>query len=60
MLRQKQVQAGEGYVDVIPFDGDIVYLGRLVSFADFRGVELTHRFSRGWAALGEFKKGVDQ
>ena len=55
VLRQKDVQVGEGRVEVLACGDSTPYLGRQLTFREYHDVEINHRISRGWAAFGKFK-----
>eukprot|EP00959_Pyramimonas_sp_CCMP1952_P216871 4535472-Pyramimonas_sp.AAC.1 len=53
VFRQHRVRASGGYVEVLPYDGDTMYLG--IGFvSDIHDREIGHRISRGWAAFGMY------
>ena len=54
-LAQPRVQVGTDYLEVIPYDAIITYLGRAVSFHGFHDTEINNRISRGWAAFAKFR-----
>eukprot|EP00959_Pyramimonas_sp_CCMP1952_P281698 5888195-Pyramimonas_sp.AAC.1 len=55
VLRQKEVEVGDGRVEILEFNDSMKYLGRKLTFSEYHDVEINHRISRGWAVFGKFK-----
>ena len=55
VLAQPRIQIGMDWVEVLPYNGSVTYLGRFVSFCDFHDVEMKHRINRGWAVFANFR-----
>ena len=55
VLRQRDVQVGEGRVEVLAYGDSTPYLGRQLTFSEYHDVEINHRVSKAWAAFGKFK-----
>ena len=49
------VNVGADKVDILPFEGAVMYLGRSFSFCNMHSEELRHRIARGWAKFHQFK-----
>eukprot|EP00973_Karenia_brevis_P066961 9311015-Karenia_brevis.AAC.1 len=50
-----QMWIGGAKVEILPFTGSTMYLGRLLSMSALHDVELDHRLDRAWKSFGRFK-----
>ena len=53
---QKCVKVHQHSVEVLPFDGSLKYIGRLVDFSNFHDAELQNRVGSAWAKFACFRK----
>lgn len=58
VLAQSTVQVSGQRVEVLPYDGCTLYLGRQVCFQDFHDIEIHHRINKGWAAFAVHRESL--